>query len=45
MADAQARKAAIKQASNQVRNGGAFVRRAPAVKTASTTKPPPNAKK
>ena len=45
MADAQARKAAIKKASNQVRTGGAFVRRASAVKPASTAKVRPGTKK
>jgi hypothetical protein len=33
MADAQARDAAIKQASHQVRTGSAFMRRASAAKT------------
>jgi hypothetical protein len=45
MADAQARKAAIKQASYQVRTGGAFVRRASAVKAVSTAKVRPATKK
>lgn len=45
MADAQTRKAAIKQASYQVRTGGAFVRRASAAKTAPTVKTRPATKK
>jgi hypothetical protein len=45
MADAKARKAAIKQASYQVRTGGAFVRRASAVKTAPAAKVRPATKK
>jgi len=45
MADAQARRAAIKQASYQVRTGSAFVRRAPAVKPVSTVKVEPAFKK
>lgn len=45
MADAKARSAAIKQASYQVRTGSAFVRRAPAVKVATTAKTQPAAAK
>lgn len=45
MADAQARKAAIKQASKQVRTGGAFDRRASPVKPVSTAKVRPATKK
>jgi hypothetical protein len=45
MADAQTRKAAIKLASYQVRTGGAFVRRAPAVKAVPTAKVPPAPRK
>lgn len=39
MADANARKQAIKQASHQVRTGGAFMRRAPSTKAARVAKP------
>ena len=35
MADAEARKAAIKKASSQVQSGGAFVRRAPGATNAT----------
>jgi hypothetical protein len=45
MADAQARKAAIKQASYQVRTGGAFVRRASTIRTVSAPKVRPATKK
>ncbi len=45
MADAQARKAAIKQASKQVRTGGAFVRRASPAKRVSTANVRPATKK
>ena len=38
MADAKARRAAIKQASYQVRTGNAFVRRATAIKPATRAK-------
>lgn len=39
MADANARRAMIKQATFQVRNGGAFIRRAPAAtKTSASAK-------
>ena len=45
MADAKARRAAIKQASYQVRTGNAFVRRATAVKVPASTKTQPATKK
>jgi hypothetical protein len=45
MPDAHARRAAIKQASHQVRTGGAFIRRASAVKALPTSKVRPANKK
>lgn len=45
MADANARKEAIKQASQQVRTGSAFVRRADAPRIIATVKPTPSTQK